>query len=99
LPALREALDKGLSINDALVHTLLVLMTCVDDTTVMHRHHPDKMRVWVREQAQMIIEAGGMEAGDGRHRCEALDQKFIQENVSPGGVADLLAVTWFLHSL
>jgi len=99
LPALREALDKGLSINDALVHTLLVLMTCVDDTTVMHRHHPDKMRVWVREQAQMVIEAGGMETGDGRDRCKALDQEFIQENVSPGGVADLLAVTWFLHSL
>ncbi len=99
LPALREALDKGLSINDALVHTLLVLMTCVDDTTVMHRHDPDKMRVWVRERAQMIIEAGGMETENGRHRCEVLDQEFIRENVSPGGVADLLAVTWFLHSL
>jgi holo-ACP synthase/triphosphoribosyl-dephospho-CoA synthase len=99
LPALREGLAKGLSVNDVLIHTLLVLMTCVDDTTVMHRHHPDKMRVWVREQAQMVIQAGSMETAEGRMKCEALDNEFILHNVSPGGVADLLAVTWFLHCL
>ncbi|MDF2634151.1 MAG: 2-(5-triphosphoribosyl)-3-dephosphocoenzyme-A synthase [Pelosinus sp.] len=99
LPALREALGKGSSVNDALIYTLLVLMTCVDDTTVMHRHHPDKMRVWVREQAQMVIQAGGMETDEGRKKCEDLDKEFILQNVSPGGVADLLAVTWFLHCL
>lgn len=99
LPALHQALKRGLSVNDALVQTLLVLMTCVDDTTVMHRHHPDKMRVWVCEQVKRIIEAGGMETAEGRRMCEALDQEFILHNVSPGGAADLLAVTWFLHSL
>lgn len=99
LPALQEALAKGLSLNDALIHTLLVLMTCVDDTTVMHRHHPDKMRIWVREQAQRVIAAGSMETAQGRKQCQDLDESFIRENVSPGGVADLLAVTWFLHGL
>lgn len=99
LPALREASDKGLSVNDALVQTLLVLMTCVDDTTVMHRHHPDKMRVWVRQQVQAVLAAGGMETDEGKRQCEALDARFIRHNVSPGGVADLLAVTWFLYRL
>jgi len=99
LPALRTALQKGLSVNDALVQTLLVLMTCVDDTTVMHRHHPDKMRVWVRQQVQAVLALGGMETIEGRKSCEALDQEFISHNVSPGGVADLLAVTWFLYRL
>jgi holo-ACP synthase/triphosphoribosyl-dephospho-CoA synthase len=99
LPALKEALEKGLSVNDALIYTLLILMTCVDDTTVMHRHHPDKMRVWVREQAEKVIQAGGMITAEGRAMCEAMDQEFILQNVSPGGVADLLAVTWFLYSL
>jgi holo-ACP synthase/triphosphoribosyl-dephospho-CoA synthase len=99
LPALRQALKKGLSVNDALVQTLLELMTCVDDTTVMNRHHPDKMRVWVWEKAQGAIKAGGMTTADGKKMCLALDQEFILHNVSPGGVADLLAVTWFLHSL
>jgi len=99
LPVLYAALDKGLSVNDALVQTLLVLMTCVDDTTVMHRHHPDKMRVWVRQQVQAVLELGGMETTEGKKSCEALDQEFINQNVSPGGVADLLAVTWFLYRL
>jgi len=99
LPALQEALKKGMSVNDALVQTLLVLMTCVDDTTVMHRHHPDKMRVWVREKVQDVLAVGGMELAEGKKRCEALDEEFINHNVSPGGVADLLAVTWFLQKL
>jgi len=97
LPVLHAALLKGLSINDALVQTLLVLMTCVDDTTVMHRHHPDKMRIWVREQVQAVLAAGGMETGVGKKMCAELDALFIAHNVSPGGVADLLAVTWFLY--
>ena len=99
LPALQQGLDKGLSINDALVQTLLMLMTCVDDTTVMHRHDPDKMRVWVRQQVQGVLAAGGMETAEGKIKCEELDAEFIKHNVSPGGVADLLAVTWFLHRL
>ena len=28
---------------------------------------------------------------------EALDEEFIRNNISPGGSADLLAVSWFLH--
>ena len=99
LPALRAALHKGLPVNDALVQTLLVLMTCVDDTTVMHRHHPDKMRIWVRQHAQAVLALGGMETMEGQKGCEALDAEFISHNVSPGGVADLLAVTWFLYRL
>lgn len=99
LPALRAALGQGLSINDALVQTLLVLMTCVDDTTVMNRHHPDKMRIWVREQVQAVLAVGGMETVAGQKMCKELDAVFIAHNVSPGGVADLLAVTWFLHGL
>jgi len=99
LPALRAALHKGLSVNDALVQTLLVLMTCVDDTTVMHRHHPDKMRIWVRQQVQAVLAVGGMETDEGKRKCVDLDAQFISHNVSPGGVADLLAVTWFLYRL
>jgi len=99
LPTLRQALAKGLPPNDALVQTLLVLMACVDDTTVMHRHDPDKMRVWVRGRAEAALAAGGMFSQTGRDIVAALDQEFIAHNVSPGGAADLLAVTWFLHRI
>lgn len=99
LPALKKSLDAGLSPNDALVDTLLALMMKVDDTTVMHRHSPDKMRYWVREKASAAVAAGGMATEEGRAAIACLDNEFIAHNVSPGGAADLLAVTWFLHRL
>ncbi|MDD4601582.1 2-(5''-triphosphoribosyl)-3'-dephosphocoenzyme-A synthase [bioreactor metagenome] len=99
LPTLRTALEAGLTINAALVDTLLVLMLNADDTTVMHRHDPDKMRCWVRAKVEAVISAGGMATEQGRKMTELLDQEFIAHNVSPGGAADLLAVTWFLYRL
>lgn len=99
LPALTAALAAGLPVNDALIQTLLVLMTCVDDTTVMNRHHPDKVRVWLRQRAEAVLAAGGMTSVAGQQAVSNLDAECIADNVSPGGVADLLAVTWFLHRL
>ena len=99
LPALRRALADGLHVNDALIQTLLVLLTCVDDTTVMNRHHPEKMRGWVRERAKQALLAGGMYTGAGREHLQAMDREFIDAWVSPGGTADMLAVTWFVERL
>lgn len=99
LPALRQALSAGLSINDSLVQTLLVLTTVVDDTTVMNRHNPEKMRHWAKPRVEAVLAEGGMYVGAGAKTVAALDKEFIEHNVSPGGAADLLAVTWFLHRL
>lgn len=99
VPVLKKALCEGLSINDALLNTLFTLMTCVDDTTVMSRHNPDKMRSWVREKAQDVLNEGGIATSRGRLKAAALDEEFTAENISPGGAADLLAVTWFLHQV
>lgn len=99
LPVLRKSLSSGFNINDTLIHTLLVLMTCVDDTTVMNRHDLGTMRQWVRKKAEAVLEAGGMGTAKGREMAAALDDEFIDRNVSPGGTADLLAVTWFLYRL
>ena len=34
-----------------------------------------------------------------KNQIEALDDAFIKQNLSPGGCADLLAITYFLYSL
>ena len=36
---------------------------------------------------------------EGRARVREMDQAFIDAWVSPGGAADLLAVTWFVQRL
>ena len=99
LPALRAALARGLSINQAMLQTLFVLMTVVEDTTVINRHHPDKLVNWVRPLVEAFLTDGGVYSDEGYGRAAELDQWFIEHNVSPGGAADLLAVTWFLHTL
>ncbi len=99
LPTLRQAMAANLSINHSLLQTLLVLMTVVDDTTVMNRHHPDKMRVWARNKAAETLAVGGMYTEAGQKLVNRMDLDFIAHNVSPGGVADLLSVTWFLYQI
>ncbi len=97
LPQLRRSLDSGLAVNEALLETLLRLMTCVDDTTVMNRHSPEKMRHWVKQQVEPVFAIGGLAVAEGKTLVAAMDQTFIEQNVSPGGAADLLAVTWFIY--
>ena len=99
LPKLREALAAGMNVNDALVQTLLELFMTVDDTTVMNRHDVETMRGWVRQQTTAVLASGGLLATGGRERLVEMDALFISRNVSPGGAADMLAVTWFLHCL
>jgi holo-ACP synthase/triphosphoribosyl-dephospho-CoA synthase len=99
LPTLRQSMRDGLGVNHSLLQTLLVLMTVVDDTTVMNRHHPDKMRVWAKGKAEQALAAGGLYTRRGQDLIAAMDWEFIEHNVSPGGVADLLSVTWFLYRL
>ena len=96
LPALRQSLAHGLSLNDALVHTLIHLMAVVEDTTVLHRHNPAAL-LEVQAQARIILGLGGMFTPKGIAAVEQLDIEFIRRWISPGGCADLLAAVYFLH--
>ncbi|MCM0758364.1 MULTISPECIES: citrate lyase holo-[acyl-carrier protein] synthase [Sporomusa] len=96
LPVLKQALAAGLSLNDSLVHTLVSLMTVVEDTTILNRHSMEVLHD-VKNRAKWIMRHGGMLAGTGRAKIAELDELFIARNISPGGVADLLAATYFLY--
>ena len=99
LPALRDALKRGLSVNDSLLQALFVLMTLVEDTNVINRHSPEKLLDWVRPLAEKFLMSDGLYNKEGGSRAVELDRLFIEHNVSPGGAADLLAITWFMHRL
>ncbi|WP_379144892.1 triphosphoribosyl-dephospho-CoA synthase CitG [Paenibacillus sp. sgz500992] len=87
--------NADLSINDRLVHTLIGLMAQCNDTTILHRHSIEKLES-VKEKARVIIEIGGMKSTQGKERIAKMSQEFITEKISPGGSADLLAITVFL---
>ncbi|MEN3931606.1 triphosphoribosyl-dephospho-CoA synthase [Microvirga sp. W0021] len=98
MPALVNALDNGLSLNDAFAHTLISLLTMVEDTTILWRRGPDFLKS-AQQAAQSALSQGGMLTEAGRNTVRQMDMKFSADNFSPGGCADLLAMTIALYLL
>jgi len=92
LPAFREALNRGLSRNDAGAVALLHLIAYVEDTNLHHRGGASGA-AWAKAEAKKLLPHPTMA------QIEELDDALIARNLSPGGCADLLAVTLFLDKL
>lgn len=92
LPAFRDALSKGMSRNDAGAVTLLHLIAHVGDTNLCHRGGPDGA-AWAAWAARDILPNPTYD------QIEALDDAFMERNLSPGGCADLLAAAYFLDTI
>ena len=93
LPHFRQALAEGFSQNDAGVLTLLHLIAQVQDTNLYHRGGYDGA-LWAANAVQQLLSQNPSNA-----MVAQLDDAFIERNLSPGGCADLLAVTYFLYAL
>lgn len=94
LPTYEKALAEGFSQNYAGVITLLHLIANVEDTNLYHRGGLEGA-VWAKQAAKQLIGNGYPEL----IQIQYLDDAFIARNLSPGGCADLLAATYFLHKL
>lgn len=92
LPVYEEALEAGLSHNDAGAVTLLHLIAQVEDTNLYHRGGCDGAQ-WAANAAKALLPQPALS------QIEELDDAFIARNLSPGGCADLLAITYFLHKV
>lgn len=92
LPAFHEALEKSIDLNLCLVHILISLMTCVEDTTVLWRKDYDVLKN-IQERAKTILGLGSVFTDEGLNAIHALDEEFIRANISPGGCADLVSIT------
>lgn len=95
LPVLRQGIARGLSVNDAGCAALLSFMAHTPDTNLMARGDLMTQQRIAAGVAQLLEE----EPYPTREVLEKLDRAFIQRNLSPGGCADLLAVTYFLWFL
>lgn len=98
LPALKEAFVKKVSLNDALVHTLLNLMTVVEDTNVVWRSNIN-IAEEVKVIASDILHMGSVFTKAGKDAINQAGEYFEKKNISPGGSADLLSVTIALYLL
>lgn len=95
LPIFREGLSRGLNMNDAGCCALLHLLAVTDDTNLIHRSDRDT-QLKVKAQVAAMLEKDPF---PNKEVLEELDAEFIRKDLSPGGSADLLALTYFLFLL
>lgn len=88
----------NLNYNDRVVQTLIAIMSSCDDTTILHRH-PIQMLEYVKIQAINALNLGGMNTKEGKQAIIDMDKDFIEKRISPGGAADLVAITIFLYEV
>jgi holo-ACP synthase/triphosphoribosyl-dephospho-CoA synthase len=92
LPALKKAGEDGLDMNAACVSALLELLAVVEDTNVVHRGGPKAL-----QELQARIKTA--KTGDRLCFAKELDIDLSRRGISPGGCADLLAVSLMLKFL
>lgn len=98
LPLYRQRRRAGMSGNDALVDVLCLLMAKNMDTNVLGRRDMQTLRS-LQTRAARALRLGGMGSALGREAIAKLDAELVEQWVSPGGSADLVAVTHFLYKL
>ena len=99
LPIMRKIHSEGiLSKNEMLIEILIRLLAHVTDSNVLSRAGLKGLEL-VQSSAEKSIALGGVYTQEGWYSIVAMDQLFIDENISPGGAADLLAVTAMLYFL
>ncbi len=94
-PAYRQGRIGGLDHERAALQALLALMVGVEDSNVLHRRGPEGLAL-MRREAGHFLEKGGMFQSDAFIKLRRMNRLFIRESLSPGGCADLLALTLFL---
>ncbi len=96
LPALRHA--RTLAPDDAeaaRVQTCFALIAALEDTNLLHRAGPEGL-AYARLEAGRFLADGGIAQTNWRARATALHEAFVTRRLSPGGSADMLAMTLFV---
>ena len=82
--------------------TLLRIMATLDDTCVIHRAgyaRAQEIKAEASALAEHFDEDGGPSTGSGTASLKAMCERYAVEGISPGGAADMLALTIFIDSI
>jgi triphosphoribosyl-dephospho-CoA synthase len=98
LPMLWATRDRGASEDCARLDALMAIMASLGDTCLLHRGGPAALQA-AKRGALAVLVAGGTAVPAGIARLQRLHAELMARWASPGGSADLLAVTLFLDRL
>jgi len=98
LPALRRGVLAAPDDAEAQrVEACFALIASVEDTNLLHRGGPSGLR-FARHAARQFIRCGGVGRSDWRRRAQAVHESFVARRLSPGGSADILAMSLFVRT-
>lgn len=89
-----EDLDENKLYTQILIH----LMANIEDSTIVYRHDINMLKK-VKDDANQLLQIGGVYTDEGIEKIHSMEIEYIEKNISPGGCADLLALTIFLMHL
>lgn len=95
LPRLKEGLAKKLPFDQVCGAVLLHLLAATDDTNLIHRSDR-QTQLQIKEDIAKLLQDDPFPS---KEVLEKLDGEFIEKNLSPGGSADLLALTLLVFFL
>lgn len=98
LPLLRQYEAEERPAEVSVLNVLLHLILHVSDTNVLYRGGKDAL-LTLRADCRKILSHGGAFTPKGSALLYELKETCKQQNVSPGGAADLLSAALFLHRL
>ncbi|MEC9367567.1 MAG: triphosphoribosyl-dephospho-CoA synthase MdcB [Pseudomonadota bacterium] len=98
LPALRRASLKAPEDAEAQrVETCFALIAALEDTNLLHRGGRSGLQ-FARRVAKKFLADDGIAKTGWQARAQRIHKRFIERGLSPGGSADLLAMTLFIDT-
>ena len=95
LPVLEACLAQGKTKDEAGAAALLHLLAHTTDTNMISRGGRTRQQE-AQKQIRTLLKESPFPS---KETIQELDKAFIQDNLSPGGSADLLSLCWMLHFL
>jgi triphosphoribosyl-dephospho-CoA synthase len=98
LPALRRGACNAPGDAEAgRVEACFALIAALEDTNLLHRGGLPGLQ-FARREARRFIDQGGVGRPGWRKRAQAVHESFVARRLSPGGSADLLAMSLFVDA-
>jgi triphosphoribosyl-dephospho-CoA synthase len=98
LPALQESLLKGVDFHAASVQSFFSILAVLPDTNLVYRGGEQGL-LYAQAAARSFLDEGGVYRKQWQEHAFTIHHEFTARNLSPGGSADLLASSLFVHRL
>jgi triphosphoribosyl-dephospho-CoA synthase len=99
LPALKQAAIMAPTDAEAVrVHACFSLIAAVEDTNLLHRGGTAGL-CFAQSAARSFLDRGSVSQRDWRVHARTVHEVFVQGRLSPGGSADLLAMSLFVQAI